>query len=160
NVNGSITDGFGQPLASPDDIGWILPTGIALPNDVTVPTDIVLPGSPGGAASTVTSFTNRAGLVLEFDIALSFPEIKATAVIPIEVELRVPITLPAGFVLKGDIVRPDGTVLRAGTTFAVNTQIPTSSKIRPGNVLPVVVSISAMTWPAGTPLEVLNTSVI
>ncbi|WP_456636739.1 filamentous haemagglutinin family protein [Bradyrhizobium sp. USDA 10063] len=159
-VNGSITDGFGRPLATPDDNGWILPTGIALPNDVTVPVDILLPGNDSGAFNTVTTFPNTAGLVLEFEIPLRSLEIKPNVVIPVQVELAGQINLPAGFTLKGDIIRPDGMVLAAGTTLAASTVIPVGSKIARGNVLPTIVFIRAMTWPAGTPLDVINSTQI
>ena len=159
-VNGSITDGFGRPLATPDDNGWILPTGIALPNDVTLPADIVLPGNASGASNTVTTFPNTPGLVLEFDIPLRATVLKPNVVIPVAVVTSGQISLPAGFVLKGDITRPDGTVLRAGTTLTTGTVIPGGSRVAAGSILPTTLNISAMTWPAGTPLDVIDQSQI
>ncbi|MCA6109655.1 filamentous hemagglutinin, partial [Bradyrhizobium sp. CNPSo 4026] len=159
-VNGSITDGFGRPLATPDDNGWILPNGIALASDITLPADIVLPGAASGANTAVTTFPNTAGLVLEFDIPLRSTVLKPNAVVPVDVTLSGQLSLPAGFVLKGDITRPDGTVLRAGTTLDASTVIPAGSRIGRGNVMPTTLNIAAMTWPAGTPLDVIDSAQI
>ena len=152
DVAGSISDGFAAaPTGLADDNGWFL-----LPGAQTASTETLLALTLNGG----TSFPNTAGLSLRFAIPINASVIKANVALPVQATLSSSYTVPAGTRLAAPILDSGGAVLYpAGTVFSAATTIPAGSQLAAGTQLPTTYTIAAMTWPAGTPLDVFFNAV-
>jgi filamentous hemagglutinin family protein len=149
NVDGSISDGFGTPPATPDDNGWQLLPGSTLSFNLSAPESITLVGAASGNA---TSFATRGSLT--YAIPIRATTVDANALVPIAVTTAGDLTLVNAYVTTAPIQEPDGTQVARGTILAAGTVVPAGSVLGAGTVWPGAVSITAMTIPAGTPLGI------
>jgi len=152
NVNGSISDGFGTPPATPDDNGWQLLPGTTLASNLDAPESITLIGNASG---TATTFSTGAG-ALSYAIPIRATNLNANTVVPIAVTTAGAVTLANAYVTTASIQEPDGTVIARGTILPAGTVVPAGSILGAGTVWPSIVSITAMTVPAGTPLGIFS----
>jgi len=156
NVNGSISDGFGTPPATPDDNGWQLLPGTTLASNLDAPESITLIGNASG---TATTFSTSAG-ALSYAIPIRATNLNANTVVPIAVTTAGAVTLANSYVTTASIQEPDGTVIARGTILPAGTVVPAGSILGAGTVWPSTVSITAMTVPAGTPLGIFSSVVL
>lgn len=151
DIVGSISDGFAPAPATPDDNGWLLVPGVQTSSVETL-LPIVLNGG--------TTFPNTAGLSLRYAIPINAATISAHVVIPVQVSLFDPYTVPAGTRLTAPVYDASGNLLYAsGTVMAVDTVLPTGAQLGTGSVMPGTVDITAMTWSAGASLGVFTNAV-
>ncbi|MGQ3122373.1 filamentous haemagglutinin family protein [Variovorax sp.] len=153
-INGSISDGFAPPGASPDDNGWgvQLPVG-TLTSAVNIPTPV-----------TVQAFTLfPSDATLNFAITITDPgffysiAVNPNATLPAEAQV-----LEAFFsydtVATANVYNADGSVLyRKGEVIPAQTVLNQGQTFGAGfNVGMGSVVLSAITIPAGTPLGFLT----
>ncbi len=107
-ISGSITDGFGAPPSSPDDLGWIAMSAGPVSSDVTLSTGVVLgPGTTFGVGSA-----------LGYSIPILGGTLPADKAAPTSVTLAKSYTVPAGTVLTTTLLVPD----HFGVGDTLNTQ--------------------------------------
>ena len=134
-INGSITDGFAAPLASPDDFGWSLMAAGSVSTDLTLSSGaIVGPGS-----------TFPANSVLGGDITILGATLPANTPAPVDVTLANPYVILAGQVYPATI---STTVINMVTakTFTVSSTIvtlPTPLVTSAAWVVPANVTVQA-----------------
>jgi hypothetical protein len=158
NIYGSITDGFGKPVATPDDNGWVLIPPSTANFSATLGTepfgfDTVVPLGVTLAAGTTFGLTT-----LNFAAPLMAGVLKANAVIPTAVTLASAYVVPSAWVATANIQTSDGRTFVKGQTIAAGTSLPTGTTLAAGTVLPGQVNIQALTWPAGVPLTAFFTT--
>ncbi|WP_345252102.1 filamentous haemagglutinin family protein [Pigmentiphaga soli] len=161
HVNGSVNDGFGQPVDSPDGTilgvimanqtlatayaatgGEILASGTQLPTSAELGFDLPLSG--------VARLYPRTDVPLPFDVTLGGANLvnKNASTNPNQV-------------LGGDIILPNGTVYPKGTPLSAitGTTLPSGTIVKAGNLQigqPAAgLSVQAMTIPRGTPVALL-----
>ncbi|KAF1072395.1 filamentous haemagglutinin family protein [Variovorax sp.] len=169
-VNGSITDGFDLPPATPDDNGWVL-TG-ALSRDTVARFGGELYGAASGDAATRLHGGSASTMVLGFDAPIRQAGLNRGVAIPFEFFSRSALSVPSwaagegGWLATADIYSAAGTRLyRAGDR--VGASLPAGTRFGAGTVLPPQfatsagsLNIRAVTVPAGTPLNVFFTSAL
>jgi len=145
NIYGSINDGFGAPLETDDDNGWVLRAGI----DYTGGT-VVVPGS-GVTLEAGTVFP--AGAALNFDVLTQALFMQAGTRFPVAATLSQPLVLPAGTVLAAAVRDASGNVLfAAGTLLSQSETLAIGSKLDAGTLLSISANIDGLIWPKGVPL--------
>jgi filamentous hemagglutinin family protein len=158
NINGSITDGFAVPGATPDDNGWgvLLPTGL-----LTAPLTVASAGVVLAAGATLPL-----GSTLNFDVTLTDPNqlgllyLQYGSVIPSDAP-----TLQMSFnndtVATAPIYNADGTIL-----FNTGDTIPAFYPFSGGEILGAGFNIgnndiylASVTFRAGTPINIFPADV-
>lgn len=153
NIYGSITDGFGEPARTPDDNGWVLYNTadaggfFALPADHQLMSPVRL---SAGAAFP-------AGVSLTFDAPVRGFSVIGNQVIEADVSLAQPAVLPQDWVATSTIRLPDGSVIARGTILKAGMTLPADTELGQGALLPMAVSLKAMTWPRGVALPAILT---
>ncbi|MNX23867.1 Heme/hemopexin-binding protein precursor [compost metagenome] len=153
NIYGSITDGFGEPARTPDDNGWVLYNTadaggfFALPADHQLMSPVQL---SAGAAFP-------AGVSLTFDAPVQDFSVIGNQVIEADVRLTQTAVLPQDWVATSAIRLPDGSVIERGTILKAGTTLPAYAELGRGALLPMAVSLKAMTWPKGVALPAILT---
>ncbi|MEW6438319.1 MAG: filamentous hemagglutinin family protein [Pseudomonadota bacterium] len=145
NVLGSITDGFGKAQSTPDDNGWTIHSGTTLTNSATTTQAVTL-----GVGTTIPV---GSGTKLTYDVMIAGEAIAANVPISIAVTTAADFVLPASWTTTADIQPPSGPVIPKGTILPAGFTIPAGSVLNAGTMLPQQVAITAMTVPAGTPLN-------
>ncbi|KPU99884.1 hypothetical protein APR52_02575 [Variovorax paradoxus] len=151
-VFGSINDGFdGSRLvrgATPDDKGWILPSGrLPFGGDLVIP--------HGGMVTLDTGTGFEQGRTLNFDLPASAVTLPSGTLLPAVMVLDQPLTVPAGLVLGADVRDAAGKLLHAaGSVLGEPVTLPAGTRLAAGFRLPAAVRMAAGIWPAGVPLPV------
>jgi filamentous hemagglutinin family protein len=152
DIVGSISDGFAPAPATLDDNDWQIGAGVQGSDVETLLPIPILSGS---------TFPNTPGVSLRFAIPIQAGTLNANAVIPVQVALADPFTVPAGTRLTAPIFDGSGNQLYAsGTVMPANTVLPAGARLGAGSVMPGNVDIAAMTWPAGASLGVFAAAVV
>ncbi len=159
NIYGSITDGFGKPVAVTDaDNGYVAIRGEQYgsgtdPNsaDLKLPRAIVL--APGA------QFDPRGSL--NFAIPLGEMGVRANVVIPADVTLAASFFAPtSGFVARATITLPDGQTFARGQTVPGGTELPAGTTLAAGTLLPGTITIQPMTWQANASLQIFSNAIV
>ncbi len=163
-VNGSVTDGFAQPVdttpVNPDDKGWVLFAG-AEPFGA----DVVLPMQLPGAIvlGKNTQIPTRNDAALNYPITIKAATLNQNVVIPAAVTLdpSASYTIPAGgWVVTAAIHTAHG-VIPAGTLLAAGSTLEAGATLDAGSVLPFQVKLKAgQVWPAGASLRTFNDNAV
>ncbi|WP_454622244.1 filamentous haemagglutinin family protein [Bradyrhizobium cenepequi] len=178
DINGSISDGFAPPPATPDDNGWVLLPGVQ-PVDIELSIGGTLAGGPSGTATTFAAGPNSP-VVLDYAIPIRSSGLRKGATIPFEFTSTGTLSVPSwarsegGWTATAPIwasaaARDGGQppIFTAGQK--VNVQLPSGTVFGAGTVLPPdslastaqygQLGIAATTLPAGTPLNLFTGSV-
>jgi filamentous hemagglutinin family protein len=130
-INGSITDGFSKPPATPDDFGWSLMAAGGVSTALTLPNSAIV-----GAGTTFP-----AGSVLGGDITVLGATLPANTAAPVAVTLTNPYVVPAGTPLPVAVSTTVVTgTLTGSQTFAATTIERTSVVTAAPWVVPTGVS--------------------
>lgn len=145
SIFGSVNDGFVTPPDTPDDNGWILTPGVqGYGGDVVV---------PGAGVSLAAGTTFPAGKTLNYAIPIQAVTLPAGTELPVAAKLAGPLTLPAGTVVRADILNASGAVeYAAGSILGASVTVPANWTLGAGTVLPAVAQMAAMEWPSGVRL--------
>ena len=154
NIYGSITDGFGRPIETGQENGWVIYPEQNLPwpefepgytrRDALIPIPVVL--AKGSKLSDTVNFD----VWLVSDDAGGAPlRIAAGSLLPTEITLAREFVVPVGGMAAGATIRTaDGRVYEAGQILPAGTVLPIGSKLAAGNVMPDAVFIDTVLWPA------------
>jgi len=152
SVNGSINDGFAPPPLTGnklDENGWVIDTGNVVGTNIAVRGTVVL------AAGTQIDQTRGA---LTFDIQIPASMVSGGVTVPLRVTLNQDYAVSADWIAGGEVRLVSGKVYQKGDVVPAGT-LGRGTVIGAGNVLPMSMEIQAMTWPKGTPLDALQSSV-
>jgi filamentous hemagglutinin family protein len=159
NVYGSITDGFGKPVATPDDDGWVLmpPTwqfGV-IQNFEVFGFNVLVPQSVTLAAfSPITGTSTTFGTsALNFAVPLTENQTQSNVVIPVDITLSQPYTFSRNWLATSTIHTAAGVTYVKGQTVPAGTLLDVGSTLAAGSVMPDSVWTQPMTVPAGIPLN-------
>ncbi len=158
NVNGSISDGFAPPAATPGDSGWVLTTGSSnFGGDIVVPID-------GVKLEAGTIF--RAGAVLNYPVTVVTDQetpLPAGTLLPVDAVLTAGLDLAAGTVVAATIYNADGSVAyAAGTVLPAAVALEAGMRLGAGTALRSAAFVAALTWPRGValPTQMITTEQI
>ncbi|QQB35150.1 filamentous hemagglutinin family protein [Achromobacter deleyi] len=145
-IHGSINDGFAPPPSVVADAnGWRLLPGVDFTGGNLI--------TPHAGVKLEAGTKLPGGVTLNYDVPLAGLFIGQGTVVPVEVALAQPLTIPAGTVLSAAILNPDGSVAHAaGTILRQDLTLAANMKLAPGALLPVAIRTAALIWPAGVPL--------
>lgn len=152
SVNGSVNDGFALPPLTGnklDENGWVIDTGNVVGTNITVQGTVVLAAG--------TQIDQRRG-ALTFDIQIPASMVGGGATIPLRVTLNQDYTVAADWIAGGEVRLASGKVYQKGDVVPAGT-LGRGTVIGAGNVLPMSMEVQAMTWPKGTPLDALQSTV-
>ncbi|AYV47984.1 hypothetical protein C1707_17915 [Caulobacter flavus] len=148
DIHGSITDGFAEPARTPDDNGWVLYGSAENGGVMAWPADHQL-SAPVRLAQG-TSFDK--GVTLTFDAPVDAFRVNSNTLIGAGSNLSIAATLPQDWVATSAIRLPDGTVFEQGSIIKAGTILPADTQLGQGAMLPMPVTLKAMTWPKGVKL--------
>lgn len=148
DIHGSITDGFAEPARTPDDNGWVLYGNAENGGNMAWPADHQLVAPVRLAQGTAFD----KGVVLTFDAQVDAFRVHSNTLIGAGSSLSAAATLPQDWVATSVVRLPDGTVFEQGTIIKAGTVLPADTQLGKGAILPMPVTLKAMTWPKGVKL--------
>jgi filamentous hemagglutinin family protein len=172
-VDGSITDGFRPPPATPDDAGWTLTVGTPTAAAIVYegPANQTLTVGTTGNTTFPSVTTGGASIpdALSYQVSVTGGTLAPGATTPAALPLTLTSAIQVertGFITTAAIIEPNG-----GRTFAANTQVPAGTKLPAGTILeggfkvPTVQTlapwaINPVTWPANTSLTAFSSATV
>ncbi|MES5488782.1 filamentous hemagglutinin family protein [Bradyrhizobium sp. INPA03-11B] len=151
NVFGNVSDGFGAPPVAGTD-GTNTPEVARLLVKGTQPnaSDVVIPRA-GVVIADGTLFPSAS--VLNYDLPVQAFTLAANKVLPANAPLQSALTLPAGTVLRADVLDASGAVMYArGTLLRQDTMLPAGTILGAGSRFASAISVGPMIWPKNVPL--------
>ncbi|WP_076866184.1 filamentous hemagglutinin N-terminal domain-containing protein [Bradyrhizobium mercantei] len=152
NVFGNVSDGFGAaPLPLAVD-GQTTPEVARLLVKGTQPnaSDVVIPRA-GVVIADGTLFPSAG--VLNYDLPVQAFTLAANMVLPANAPLQSALTLPAGTVLRADVLDASGAVIYTrGTLLRQDTMLPAGTILGAGTRFASDIAVGPMVWPKNVPL--------
>ena len=158
-VNGSITDGFAKPPATPDDAGWVVYNGAeANGQSILLPITVNLTATTSrvNASSGMTLVAGTIPVWATPFVVVKPATLGANVLLTVASPLTASATIPAGTVLTADILSSTGSVLVArGTMLTSALTVPAGATLSAGTMLPIAVTVQpggSAGWPSGVAL--------